>query len=318
MIFGSTLHSLGDRLTARLCIDHVFHVFRVFLWGESMRSAVRGSVRRRATGAGLAALLLAGGAVACGKGDKSPEMSPVAAVAKAAKKTQNITSLHYRMKGTYPGQGKMTAEASMRLKPTVAMSMKMNVPSQGAEGAAEIRLVDKAMYIGGNPAMAKEMDGKTWLKFDLSALGDKQLGAGAPGAGQAEQNPAAESGFLTGAKDLKKVGTETVDGVETTHYRGTLTLDELKASLKKESKDVREQREKSLQQYEKLGVDTMTMDMWVDGQDRTKQFRMKGQADKGPLDMTITFVDYNKPVAVTAPPAKDVADLAEMMKDAQG
>lgn len=282
-------------------------------------SAVRGSVRRRATGAGLAALLLAGGAVACGgKGDQSPEMTPAAAVAKAAKNTQDITSLRYRMKGQYPEQGQITAEASMRLKPTVAMSMKMNVPSQGAEGAAEIRLVDKAMYIGGNPEMAKEMDGKTWLKFDLSALGDKQLGAGAAGAGQAEQNPAAESGFLTGAKDVKKVGTETVDGVETTHYRGTVNLDELRASLKKESKDVREQREKSLQQYEKLGVDTMTMDMWVDGQDRTKQFRMKGQADKGPLDMTITFVDYNKPVAVTAPPAKDVADLAEMMKDAQG
>ncbi|MEU6348861.1 DUF1396 domain-containing protein [Streptomyces sp. NPDC047072] len=284
-----------------------------------MSTSVRRSARCRTIGAGIAAVALAAGAVSCAKGggEESPKMTPAAAVAKAAKNTEAITSLHYRMKGEFPEQGQVTADASMRLKPTVAMTMKMKVPSQGAQGTAEIRLVDKAMYIGGNPEMAKEMDGKSWLKFDLSSLSDEQLGAAGAGAGQAEQNPTAEAGFLTGAKDVKKVGTETVEGVKTTHYRGTVTLADLKASLKKESKDVREAREKSLQQYEKLGIDKLTMDMWIDGQDHAKQLRMKGQADKGPLDMTITFLDYNKPVDVTAPPAKDTADLAEMMKGLQ-
>lgn len=60
------------------------------------------------------------------------------------------------------------------------------------------------------------------------------------------------------------------------------------------------------------------MDMWVDGQDHTKQVRMRGDADKGPLDLTFTFLDFDKPVKVTAPPAKDTADLAEMMKGLQG
>ena len=45
----------------------------------------------------------------------------------------------------------------------------------------------------------------------------------------------------------------------------------------------------------------------------------QGQAtDKGRLDMKITFLDFNKPVKVAAPPAKDTADLAEMLKGAQG
>jgi len=245
-------------------------------------------------------------------------MTPAAAVAKAAKNTEDITSLRYRMTGQYPAQGKVTAEASMRLKPTVAMTMKMKAPAQGADGTAEIRLVDKVMYIGGNAEMSKQMDGKSWLKFDLSGLTDEQLGAGASGAGQAEQNPAAESTFLTGAKDVKKVGTETVDGVKTTHYSGTVTLDTLRKSFKSADKATREQREKSLQQYEKLGIDKMTVDMWVGDDDLTKQLRMKGQADKGPLDMTVTFLDYNKPVTVTAPAAKDTADLAEMLKGLDG
>jgi hypothetical protein len=274
-------------------------------------------VRRKATTASLAALLLAGGAVGCGT-EESPSMSPAAAVAKAAKNTEDITSFRYRMTGRVPGQGRVKAEASMRTKPTMAMSMKMTALDQGADGTAEIRLVDKAMYIGGGAAAAKEMDGKSWIKFDMSALGKDGLGQGAPGANQADQNPATESTFLTGAKDVKKVGTDTVDGVETTRYSGVVTLADLKASLKDEDKATRERREKSIQQYEKLGVDKLTMDMWVDGDDHTKQFRMQGDADKGPLDMTITFLDLNKPVTVTAPPAKDTADLAEMMKDAQG
>ncbi|MFJ4540916.1 DUF1396 domain-containing protein [Streptomyces tibetensis] len=264
--------------------------------------------------AGACALLLAVGAVGCGS-EQSPEMTPAAAVAKAAKNTEDITSLQYRLKGTVPESGRVEGEASMRLKPTIAMSMKMTAPDQAAGESVEIRLVDKAMYLGGGAEMAKEMDGKRWLKFDLSGSdAAKDLDKmGSPS--QAEQNPAAESTFLTGAKDVKKVGSEKVEGVETTHYTGTATLADLRASLKDSKGETRKQREKSIKQYEKLGVDKLTMDMWVDGEDHTKQFRMKGKADKGPMDMTITFLDYNKPVTVTAPPAKDVADLSEMFKE---
>ncbi|MFE9027484.1 DUF1396 domain-containing protein [Streptomyces iakyrus] len=264
--------------------------------------------------AGLGALLLAAGAVGCGS-EESPEMTPAAAVAKAAKNTEDIMSLQYRMKGTVPESGRVEGEASMRLKPTIAMSMKMQAPDQAAGESVEIRLVDKAMYLGGGADMAKQMDGKRWLKFDLSgseaAKDLDKMGS----TSQAEQNPAAQSTFLTGAKDVKKVGSEKVDGVETTHYTGTATLADLRASLKDSKGETREQREKSLKQFEKLGVDKLTMDMWVDGDEHTKQFRMKGQADKGPMDMTITFLDYNKPVTVKAPPAGEVADLGEMFKE---
>ncbi|MFB7929186.1 MULTISPECIES: DUF1396 domain-containing protein [Streptomyces] len=265
--------------------------------------------------AGLGALLLAAGAVGCGS-EQSPEMTPAAAVAKAAKNTEDITSLQYRLSGTSPGEGRVKGEASMRMKPTIAMSMKMTAPDKGTTEAVEIRLVDKAMYLGGGADMAKEMDGKRWIKFDLSGSeAGKDLDQMGRSTSQADQNPAAQSAFLTGAKDVKKVGSEKVEGVETTHYSGTVTLADLRASLKDAKGDTREQREKSIKQFEKLGVDKLAMDMWIDGEDHTKQFRMKGDADKGPLDMTITFLDYNKPVDVKAPPAKEVADLGEMFKE---
>ncbi|MEU6364812.1 DUF1396 domain-containing protein [Streptomyces sp. NPDC046931] len=286
-----------------------------------MTFAVRNRVERGAAGAVIAALVLGGGAVACSKGteEKSPEMTPAAAVAEAAKTAQQITSLHYRMTGKVPGAGQVQAEARMSMKP-LAMSMKMTASEQKTAGPVEIRLVDKAMYIGGGAEAAKEMGGKHWIKFDLAALGaDKQLNTQQLGAGQAGQNPAQDSTFLTSSKHVTKVGVETVGGVKTTHYKGDLTLADMRAYLKAQKLDeaTLKQREKSLDQYAKMGADKMSMDMWIDGSNHTKQFRMRGDAAQGPLDMTITFLDYNKPVTVTAPSAKDTADLAEMMKGAQ-
>ena len=266
--------------------------------------------------ASLAALLLAG-AVGCGKGEeKSPEMSPAAAVAAAAKNADAVTSFRYRMSGTVPEQGTVRGEAAMSVEP-LAMSMKMTVEGGEDAGEVEIRLVDQALYMGGGAEAAKEMDGKSWLKFDMSAA-DGGAGAGGMGAagGQARKNPAADSTFLDGSKDVKKIGSETVEGVRTTHYAGTVTLADLKASLTGKDQATREKRQKSVDQYDKLGVDAFTMDLWIDGEQHTKQFRMRGDADKGPLDMTVTFLDLNKPVTVTAPPAKDVADFEQMMKDA--
>ncbi|GAA3828625.1 lipoprotein [Streptomyces chiangmaiensis] len=281
---------------------------------------MRGAVERGAVGAALAALVLSGGAVACSKGgaEESPRMTPAAAVAEAAKNADQITSMHYRLTGTVPGEGRVSGEARMSMEP-LAMAMKMTAEDQSTDGPVEVRLVDKAMYIGG-AAAAKEMNGKSWIKFDLAALGaDKELNADQLGAGQADRNPAQESTFLTGSKRVTKVGTETVGGVRTTHYKGDVTVDEMRASLKKQhlDKTTLERREKSLDQYEKMGAGTITMDMWIDGSDHTKQFRTRSDTDKGVLDMTITFLDFNKPVSVTAPPAKDTLSLADMMKSAQ-
>ena len=193
-----------------------------------MSFSVRASGRHRVTGAALvASLVLGGGLVGCAGQEDSPRMAPAAAVAKAAKNTEDITSFRYRMTGRVPEEGRVEAEARMRVKPTVAMSMKMTALDKSTDNEVEIRLVDKAMYVGGNAA-AKEMGGKRWMKFDLSALGAdlSKSGSMGAGAGQADKNPAQESAMLTGSDDVKEVGSETVDGVKTTHYRGTVTLDE--------------------------------------------------------------------------------------------
>jgi hypothetical protein len=275
--------------------------------------------RRRALAAGALAVVLATGAVGCGSGNtsESPKTTPVAAIAKAAKNTEKITSLRYRMTGEIPQQGRIKGEASMRLEPDLAVRMRMTALDQGQGGSAEVLFVDGTMYIGGNAELTKETGGKKWLKFDMSALSDQEMGLGAA-SGQVEQNPAAVSTFLTGAEDAREVGKEKVDGEQTTHYTGTVTLDTLRDSFKDLDDKTREQREQSLKAYETLGLEKVTMDLWVTEEELTKQFRIKGDAAQGPVDMTVTFLDWNKPVDVSAPATKDVADLAELFGGLEG
>ncbi|MEW1718542.1 DUF1396 domain-containing protein [Streptomyces sp. NPDC093109] len=249
---------------------------------------------------------------------KSVELDPVAAVQRAADKNEKITSLSYTMEGKIPGEGAVTGEVAMSMDPQ-AMRMKMAGNLDGEDQEIEILITSGGMYIGGDSAASDpDMDGKRWIKFPVGSLdamtaaenGESPLGGM---GGQVDRNPAAESASLTAAKDLKKVGEETVGGVKTTHYTGSLPLSAMEESLKGLDAKRKAQREKSLKAYEDMGIDTLTMDMWIDGNDRTKQFRTRAATEDGPLDMTVKFVDYNKPVEIKEPPASEVADLAEMM-----
>ena len=76
---------------------------------------------------------------------------------------------------------------------------------------------------------------------------------------------------------MKKVGTETVEGVKTTHYTGTVSLDRPPEGRQGRGEGHPRAAREEPQQYEKMGLDKFTMDMWVDGEDHTKQFRMRGR-----------------------------------------
>ncbi|MGW0877088.1 LppX_LprAFG lipoprotein [Streptomyces sp. NPDC002755] len=262
----------------------------------------------------FAAVLLTLGSVACGGGAKSDsavaasrEVTPAAAVAKAAKNAEDITSLHYRVSGTVPAKGRLEAEASMNTKP-LAMSMKMTASAdQGGDRHLKIRFVDDAMYVGGSGVSSEKLNGKSWLSAAPAIWGRSGVDNQSYGVlpSQLQATPIAQSTLLTGSKDLRLVGTETVDGTPTTHYSGTVNSDGLVGE--------------SLDQFGQLEVsDPLTMDLWIDGNDQTKQFRMQAQHNddlagtgNGPLDLTITFLDIDQPVTVKAPSAKDTIPLGD-------
>ncbi|MFJ9715876.1 hypothetical protein ACIRPQ_08040 [Streptomyces sp. NPDC101213] len=248
-------------------------------------------------------------------------MTPVAAVAKAAKNSEGITSLRYRVTGTVPEKGHLRAEASMSTDP-LTMSMKMTAPGRDRDGRLEIRFVDEVMYVGGSAVDSGKLQGKSWFRAEPAVWGRGAADNRSYGVlpRQIEGNPIVQSTLLTGSTDLRMIETETIDGTRTTHDRGTVTGDGLRAAREAAADETsRERRIEGLDQFMGLGVsDTLTMDLWIDGDDRAKQFRMRaapgdtmGGVGGGPLDLTVTFLDIDQPVAVKTPPAEDTAALAD-------
>lgn len=251
-------------------------------------------------GAAPSAAPSTGASAAAQPAQGAAEAAPAAYLEKVKKGSEEITSLRYTMTGTSAGQP-VNVEAAMRLKPSVAMSMKISAPGQ--DGAAEIRLLDGTMYMGS--------EGQ-WLKFDMKSADPnaaKQLDNLGGAAGSSGENPGDRAGDLMGAKDLKTVGEETVDGVKTRHLSGTVTVEQMRAALATATPEAKARQEKSIQKMEGEGIKTMNIDMWIDGSDHTKQVRTRAEATKGPLDVTFKFLDYNKPVDIAAPPADQVMDL---------
>ncbi|WP_217185350.1 hypothetical protein [Streptomyces sp. AC495_CC817] len=305
-----------------------------------MRFAARGSVRsvhgRRAVGVAVAAALL-GGATACGteaQAEAKPK-TPAEAVARAAERTTEVTSLRYRVRGTLPGHGKVRAEASMGVRPSV---LRMEVTGLGAseEGSVQIRFVDDAMYtevdettLGDAGFVGVETAGRHWFRAAPAAWGglsvDNQSYRILPR--QLEGSPLVQSTILNGAEDVREAGTEEVDGTRTTRYRGTVTAKGLRAARgTAKGKKAQELWMNSFDQFMGLGLkvgSALAMELWVDEDGRTRQFRLRGETstldkkgrwvDTGPLDMTVTFLAVDPSVSVEPPAADDTVDLDEVV-----
>lgn len=256
-------------------------------------------------------------------------------MAKAAENAERIKSLHYRVTGTVPERGRLEAEASMRTEPAV-MKMTMKASGKGADGRMEIRFVDEVMYVSGSAIDSEKLGGRSWFSADPAVWGrgstDNESYRVLPAP--IEGNPAAQSTMLTAAKGVRRIGTETIDGTRTTHFKGTVTGRGISAARDAApDKAARERQIGNLDQFMMLRIDdTLTVDLWIDDDDRTKQFRMQGDTratrggtdgqplefvDGDPLDLTFTFLDANQPVTVAAPPSEDTADLAAQADEAQ-
>ncbi|GAA3057382.1 hypothetical protein FHS39_003585 [Streptomyces olivoverticillatus] len=275
----------------------------------------------RVTTGMAAGLLLCGATTGCSSsGGSSPAKSasaapseaasgaPAAAVQSASKKAAELKSLRVEMSGIGPGvPGRMKAELAMNMDPK-AMEMNVELADHGEDGRFTLKLVGDAMYMGGNEKISDRLDGKHWLKMPLKGKMKDALG----GMGAAHQDPSAQTGLLSGSKDIKKVGEETVNGIPATHYAGSVTLDEMAGAAGKDGSDAtKERRRKTVEQLRQQGMQKLDVDLWIAKDNRPVQLRERGQADKGPLDMTMVFKDFDKPVTVEAPAADDTADMGD-------
>lgn len=161
------------------------------------------------------------------------------------------------------------------------------------------------------------LGGKHWLKIDASKVG-KKLGVdfGKLAGGQTAQDPSQLLDLLRATSGkVDDLGSETIDGTPTTHYRATVDL--AKAARLDGISD------QTLQQLTQAGAPTtIPEDVWIGSDGLVRRFRMSYEMTSSgvPLNMTMTIglSNYGTAETVTAPPAADVYDASQLVLQGLG
>jgi hypothetical protein len=210
------------------------------------------------------------------------------------------------------GGTSMTLSGDVQYSPSVKMSMSMQ---GGGQDISEIFL-GNTIYMK-DAALAAELDGKQWAEIDLDKAGGS-LGALSSLANTGRnENPATQLSALVASKAVTKVGTETVQGQQTTHYSGTLNASQFLQNGAVTSQLSAAQVAELKSQLQSAGVTSETIDVWVGSNSLPVQEKVVVHSSStGLMEMTMNLSDWGAPVDVSAPPANEVTDITAEMSAA--
>lgn len=155
------------------------------------------------------------------------------------------------------------------------------------------------------PLLAGQL-GKPWLEMKFSEMKAAGFDFKQLMAQSQQMQPAQYLQQLAASGDVKDVGTETVNGIKTTHYAGTVSIQD---QLSHFSGSVRSQ----MQSYiAKTGWTGAEIDVWLDGNGLVRRLHSSSVGGKGSMSITLDVLAYGVSVNVTPPPASQVADMGQL------
>jgi hypothetical protein len=221
-------------------------------------------------------------------------------VRKAADTTGKVTSVAVAMTGSAAGKS-ITGHGSIAFDGQLRAEITTNTSGLGE---STVRMLGSVFYVQLPADQQASLNGKRWLKMDLSQSKD--------GADLAKQfndmDPAKQVRTLLDSGSVAAIGQEAVGGVPTVHYAGTVPVAKYLGQVESGS---RAQVEKQLSDK---GINEIKLDLWVD----EKYLPRRVHSVVGDMDMTVEYSDFNKPVSVVAPPASDTVDFQDLMKQLPG
>ncbi len=265
------------------------------------------------------ALALAGTAVVvvAGCGSDGPS-GPQGTVQAAADKTANAGGTRVTMTGSVSGsptdESKLSAEGEFDGEQG---RMTLTVTDSGRTEKTDLAFDGTMYYVKLPPAgQAGLPAGKDWIRVDVAEF--------SPGGPQedlssflqfAQTNPANALGFLRGASDdMVEAGTEEVDGVQTTHYKGT-------ADFQKVADEAGDLGPVYEQLLEVSDFDSIPIEVWIDDDGRARRLTYELPVPEarggGTATITLEFTDFGADVDVTPPSDDESFDLGSLTGEEQ-
>jgi hypothetical protein len=253
-----------------------------------------------AAGLSVAALIVL---AACSSGGglasaPSAPLSPRQALLAAASHAQQVTSASETLTVRDSGAQNTTTTGAIQFqrKPALQASETLNTTVSGRHTQIKVILTGTAIYLH-EAALAGQL-GKPWLKLNLSALDGTALASISQLVHSLQGNDFAnQTQLLAVAKNVHVIGTQTIDGVATTEYAGSVRAAQ---ALKAMPASFRKAMAPELQV---LGNGTISFHIWIDGQHHTRKITDVETVNGETINTTVNITAINQPVQIALPPA---------------
>ncbi len=164
------------------------------------------------------------------------------------------------------------------------------------------------MRAAGLPQLTRLTGGKQWLKFDMSRM----LGAMGLGSLPTGTDPSQFVDFLRAvSSSTTKVGSETVRGVSTTHYRAVVDLNRYPKLVSSSQRAAAARSVTTLESA--LGAHTLPMDAWIDGNSLVRRLGLSFTEcvaqQRVQFGMDMDIYDYGSQAQPQMPSATNTFDI---------
>ncbi|MGW7356760.1 hypothetical protein ACWGI0_08945 [Streptomyces sp. NPDC054802] len=296
------------------------------------------SIWGRRAGVSLTAVVLVAGVSGCQSAERKAVEAPSAKPPTQSRTavTQTLTAAYEKTAAAKSAKVRMTLSmpaaagggGSMEITGTVgwdpaAMDVTIKgdaFPAAAPDSPEQIRMVmlDEVMYMDMGAKAPIDMDGKRWMKMDLGAMaamaGDEAQEPLTGGLDELNQDPAQQLALLLQSPNLKHIGPQQIDGVDTQHYKGSLTVAEMLEANKSFGVLTPEERKELLAGIEKSGIEGYDTEVWVNEDGYPVRMDVGIDSPVGTVEMVANYSDYGVKSEVKAPPASETFDFTKMLE----
>jgi hypothetical protein len=194
-----------------------------------------------------------------------------------------------------------TGTIQVQRVPSLVFDENLSITADGHTLPVTEIMSTKAIYLK-EAALTREM-GKPWLEVPFSGLGGN-LGSTLAQMFQSAQNgnPLEQVQMLAASKNVRVVGTQVIDGVQTTHYAGSFTPSAAVSALSASD------RQNVRPMLSVLSGD-IRFNAWIDTQHQVRRVIETETLSGEPVTVAINITAINQPVHIAVPPASQVTTV---------
>jgi hypothetical protein len=224
--------------------------------------------------------------------------SPVVA---ATKRTVRAETTTFQLAATMSAAGQRVTMTGAGAQKGTAVRMSLRLKSNGRSMRMDAILLEErgayVMYMR-SPLFRPQLPaGKSWVRLDFSQL--------AAGSGidfsSLVQTSQTLAPLEAGLVSAKRVGRETVAGGSTTRYRAVIDVQRAARAVPEYGKQVA-----SIERASGVRLGRVPYDVWIGDDRRIRRVRFASPAAGGRTVQTLTFLAFDRPVTISAPPRNQV------------